>query len=299
MQGALRLHAGVLYVGWHELTARVAAFDLDGRPLETRFTFRESSTGRSSVEGLDVDDDHRLWVADGAGERLRCFTLFGREVASVGDDRRGGPPRDARGLVGTPVDVLVRGADDEQVVLVASAGVRRHAVQQLRVAQGTGASLRPLGDPDGRFQRVRSLDAFGDALAVCERGARRVQLFAGQPGTRFRFVHAFPVPEALGEPEAVALVGDGRVLVATAGDASGLHLFDAAGRHLGALAGDELVGQEDGTARVDQPCAVAVERGVADRDARVCVLDLDGGRVQVLSLDGRAFGSFVDFGPVG
>lgn len=299
MQGALRLHAGVLYVGWHELTARVATFDLDGRPLETRFAFRDAATGRSSVEGLDVDDDHRLWVADGAGARLRCFSLFGREVASVGDEQVDGPPRDARGRVGTPVDVVVRGADDEQVVLVASAGVRRHAVQQLRVAHGTGDSLRPLGDPEGRFQRVRSLDAFGDELAVCERGARRVQVFAGQPGERYRFVHAFPVPEGLGEPEAVALVGDGRVLVTTSGNASGLHLFDRAGRHLAALAGDELRGPDDGTPRVDQPCAVAVERGRADRDARVCVLDLDGGRVQVLSLDGRAFGSFVDFGPVG
>lgn len=293
MQGALRLHAGVLYVGWYELTASVAAFDLDGRPLETRFTFRDEAAGRSSVEGLDVDDDHRLWVVDGAAARVRCFSLFGREVASVGDETPPGsaPPRDARGELGVPVDVRVSGADDDQVVLVASGGVRRHAVQQLRISSGTGDSLRPLGDPEGRFQRVRSIDVSGETLAVCESGAGRVQLFHGRPGERYRFDFAFEVPEDLGTPEAVSVVGDGRVLVATRGTTSGLHVFDAAGRLRRTIAGG---GAET---ELEEPCAVAIERGVDDRRARVCVLDRDGGRVQVVSLDGRAFGSFVDFGP--
>lgn len=300
MQGALRLHAGVLYVGWHELTARVAAFDLGGRPLETRVEFRDEAAGRSSVEGIDVDEDHRLWVADGAGARVRCFSLFGREVASVGDQdnpEARGLEKDGRGLIGRPVDLRVHGADDEQVVLVASAGTRRHAVQQLVLATGTGESLRPLGNPEGRFERVRSLDLTEDTLAVCEAAAHRVQVFRGHPAGRYRFHFAFPVPEALGEPEAVALVGDGRVLVATRGTRSGLHLFDAAGRHLAVLAGDPATELEAaGRAVVEEPSAVAVERGADDRRARVCVLDRDGGRVQVLSLDGRSFGSFVDFG---
>ncbi len=293
MQGALRLHAGVLYVGWHELTAKVAAFDLDGRPLETRFAFRDEVVGRSTVDGLDVDDDHRLWVVDGAAARIRCFSLFGREVASVGDETPPGnaPSRDARGELGVPVDVRVSGSDDDQVVLVASGGVRRHAVQQLRVSSGTGDSLRPLGDPEGRFQRVRSLDVSGETLAICEAGARRVQLFQGRPGERYRFDFAFEVPEGIGTPEALAVVGDGRVLVATRGPTSGLHVFDAAGRLRRTIAG---AGAET---ELEEPCAVAIERGVDDRRARVCVLDRDGGRVQVLSLDGRAFGSFVDFGP--
>ena len=34
------------------------------------------------------------------------------------------PPRDARGELGVPVDVRVRGSDDDQVVLIASGGVR-------------------------------------------------------------------------------------------------------------------------------------------------------------------------------
>ena len=77
MQGSLRLHAGVLFVGRHALTAEVSSHDLDGRPLDTRFRFRDEDAGRSSVDGIDVDADRRLWVADGAAGKVRCFSLFG------------------------------------------------------------------------------------------------------------------------------------------------------------------------------------------------------------------------------
>ena len=287
MQGSLRLHAGVLYVGRHAMTAEVTSHDLDGRALETRFSFRDEAAGRSSVDGIDVDADRRLWIADGAAGRIRCFSLFGIEVASVGDD--GDPAGDQRGALGRPVDVRVVGEDDELALLVASAGERRHALQVLMPAGGKGRSIAPLGDPEQRFRRIRGIDWRAGELAVVEAGARRVQLFHGELTGRLVFRFAFPVPEALGEPEAVALAGGGRVLVATRGERSGLHLFDAAGRPLGAVA----AGGEEG---VDQPCALALELGASDRRSRVCVLDREGERVQVFSLDGRAFGSILGLG---
>lgn len=297
MQGSLKLHSGVLYVGWHALTAEVASFDLDGRPLETRFRFKDESAGRSSVDGIDMDGDHRLWVADAAARRVRCFTLFGQEVASVGDEDLAGPERDAHGFIGTPVDVRVSGTDDDQVLLVASTGDRRHGLQVLHLATGRGRSIAPMGDPEGRFRRIRSLDYRAGELVVCEASARRVQVFEGDPAGRFRFRFAFPVDPALGVPEAVAVVGDGRIVVATRGDTSGLFVFDGAGRLKATLAGSgDRVGRGEFGVEVDQPSALAIEPSLSDRYTRVCVLDREGERVQIFSLDGRSFGSFVDFG---
>ena len=63
MNGALTLHRSVLWVGRHAKTAMIASYDLDGTPLESHFHFRDEEAGRSSVAGLAVDADHRVWVA--------------------------------------------------------------------------------------------------------------------------------------------------------------------------------------------------------------------------------------------
>lgn len=297
MSGSLRLEKHVLYVGLHALTAEVASFDLDGRPLETRFRFRDEEAGRSSVDGIDIDDDRRIWVADAAARKVRCFTLFGQEIASVGG---GEPERDARGALGAPVDLRVTGTDDDTIVLVASAGERRHGLQALHIASGRGHSIAPLGDPEGRFQRIRGIDVRNGVIAVCEAGAARVQVFDGDIDGRATFRFSFPVDASLGLPEAVGLVGDGRIVVATrANDARreeesvdrvrGVHLFDAAGRHARVIAGPETV---------DAILDLAIERSTNDRRTLLAVLDQEGARVKILSLDGRDFGSFVDFGPV-
>ncbi len=290
MQGSLRLHAGVLFVGRHALTAEVRSYDLDGRPLQTSFTFRDAEVGRSTAEGIDVDEDRRLWIADGAAGKVRCFSLFGVEVASVGAE---GGPGDTRGALGHPVDLRVVGSDEELALLVASGGDRRHALQVLVPAGGKGRSIAPLGDPEARFRRIRGIDWRDGELAVAEAGARRVQVFEGDLTGRLVFRFAFHVPEELGEPEAVALAGDGRILVATCGERSGLHLFDAAGRPVRQVAGDEREGSEGG---VDQPSALALDLAGSDRRSRVYVLDQEEERVQVISLDGRSFGSILGLG---
>lgn len=298
MQGGLTFHAGVLWVGRHALTAEVASYDLDGRPLETSFKFRDERVGRSSVLGLDVDSDRRIWVADGAAGRVRCFTLFGVEVASVGDSEedlaRG---VDKHGTIGTPCDVRVAGSDDDTVVVVASTGRRRHALQVMHVASGRSRSIAPLGEPESPFRRIHGIDLHENELCVCEAGARRIQVFEGEVTGRLVFRFAFDVPEALGVPEAVLAVGDGRFVVATAEEASGVHVFDASGRHLTQLAGDEARPRASfGDAAVDHPCALALERGASDRASRLCVLDADGERVQMFSLDGRSYGSVLSAG---
>lgn len=279
MQGSLAFHAGVLYVGRHALSASVAAFDLDGRALETRFTFRDQGQGRSSVDGLALDGDHRIWVADGGARRVRAFTLFGQEVASVGGEEH--DERDAAGRIGTPVAVATYGADDDLHVVVASRGVRRHALQVLHPASGRSRSLRPRGDPEGQFRGLCAVDVTGRDTFACEAGRGRVQVFRDG---EFHFEIALPLaPDA--HATGIACAPDGRLVVAVGGARPGLLVLNAAGRLERVLAEDEGL--------VD-PGDVAVACGASDEETRIAVIDRDGERVQVFTLGGRCFGAFTD-----
>ena len=296
MHGSLALHRGVLYVGRHAKTAWVATYDLDGHALQTSFAFRDEHLGRSAVGGLDVDADHRVWVADTSAGRVRAFTLFGRQVVDIGDrdwqtrERQGERGEaDCVGLLGTPSDVLIRGGDENLQVVVCSAGRRRHAVQVFHAHAGRVRSLRPLGDPRGRFHGASGLAADGDLLYVCERGGGggggRVQVFLDD---EFHFaIRLTPAGGARFEPVAAALLPDGRCVIATAGETSSLLLVDRAGRLLRVLA---EAGSESGC--LTHAADVVVARAHDDQDTRVLVIDQDGDRVQVFTLEGRCFGAF-------
>lgn len=284
MQGALAHRNGILYVGRHAKTASVRCYDLDGHPLEGGFDFRDAGSGRSSVSGLAVDEDHRVWVADEPAGRVRLFTLFGRELLSLG----GGPDEreDRTGGLGRPVDVAVRGIDDELELLVASGGTRRHALQVFHPETARVRSLRPQGDPHGRFRDLRGLAALGRLVYASEARPGRVQVFRDG---EFHFQFAVRASGARAEPLAVAPLRDGRVVVAVGGETSGLLLYDGAGRLLRPLAD-----AGPGSGEVAQPADVAVVEGASDRTTRVAVIDRDGERVQVFALDGRCYGAFID-----
>lgn len=284
MHGALSLAHGVLYVGRSAKTATIEAFDLDGRPLGPSLEFRDEARGRSSVAGLDVDDDRRVWVADAAAHKLRGFTLFGRRFAELG-----GTPEDAldvRGALGVPVAVRARGSDDELVLLVGAGGRRRYAVQQLRPHDARVRVLVSLGEEEGTYDDLAGLDwtradssrGEEDLVVTCERRARRVQVFRDG-----RFHFAFGVP---GRPEAALRLADGRFVVALGdGDGRGgaVLLLRADGRLARTLAGpDEVL----------HPSGLAALSGDQDRDTRVWVVDREGVRVQLFTLDGRGWGAF-------
>jgi hypothetical protein len=276
MHGSLALSNGVLYVGRHEQTAHVRPYDLDGRPLSSGFSFRGPHGEPCTLAGLDVDGEHRVWIADPSAPRIRAFTVFGREVASFG----GSGPRDSRGALQAPVDVAVA----EDALTVACAGWRRHAVQIFGTDGGWVASLRPEGNPLGRFNGVRRVAVRGRMTYVCEARAGRVQVFRDG---EFHFLFRLGV-RAAGrfEPVALAPLEDGRMIVANAGAHSGLFLVDSAGRVIRALAerGTE-------TGRVIEPGDVAVEEGSSERQTRIAVIDRDAERVQVFTLEGRCYGA--------
>ena len=223
---------------------------------------------------------------------MRAFTLFGQQVVDIGDtdwregERQGGHgAADSLGLLGTPNDVLIRGVDEELHVVVCSAGMRRHAVQVFHAHAGRVRSLRPLGDPRGQFHAASGLAGDDDLLYVCERGAGRVQVFKDD---EFHFAIQIAVAGAAKfEPVAAALLPDGRSVIATAGEASSLLLVGRSGRLLRVLAG---AGSESGC--LTHPGDVVIARGHDDHDTRVLVIDQDGDRVQVFTLEGRCFGAF-------
>lgn len=291
MQGSLCHSAGVLYVGRHRQDAWVAAYDLDGRSLGTGFRFLDEVVRRSAVRGLAMDGDHRLWVADAPAGQLRAFTLFGQQVAAVGDE--GDQEPDVAGCIGSPLAVLASGADEELELWVASGGARRHALHRLRPGQGRAVSLRPEGDPRGRFQRLAGLTRSGSFVYALEAGRSRVQVFRG-------LEHHYTL--GLGghmrddmRPTALAALADGRLVVAVEGQESALLL-------LGQDGGLEriLAAPGEDTGQVSHPGALAVVEASEVQDggpARIFCLDRDGERLQVFTPEGVCYGAFPELVP--
>jgi len=285
VHGSLSLHEGVLWVGRHEKTAHVAAFDLDGRALGRKFSFRNDEPGSAAVSGLVVDQDHRIWVADTPSGRLLGFTLFGSQVAALGGGDAG---EDAAKVLTEPVDVALFGEPEENLLLVASGGRRRHAVRLVTPAGELVQSLRPLGDPRGKFAGVRGVTSSERLIFVSEAGAERVQVFRDGD---FHFAFRVVVPGFGRRAVATAALGDGRLVVAVTGESdkeeSGLLLFNESGHFLEVLA---RPGRGDG--EICQPEGLAVLDEGRDRDSRLFAIDCDGERVQVFNLEGDCYGAF-------
>lgn len=287
MQGSLALASGTLYVGMHAKTARVRAFDLGGRELAPAFSFKDPMVGRSAVSGLAVDEDHAILVADTPADRVRRFTVFGREIGGIGVSMGAGdaPGPVLPGLVVRPRDVEVRGNAGEGWVAIACGGEERHAVQLFDPDFSYRASFQSMGESGGRFGSVVRLAADGEALCVAESSARRVQVFRSE-----KFLFAFQLTNRAGEffePSAIAAVGDGRMVVGCRAPQSALFLVDQAGRPVRLLAGE---GESDGC--VVEPTDAVLEPGECDARARLFVIDRDGLRIQVFTLEGGCLGSF-------
>ena len=286
MQGSLSLVRGVLYVGRHELTAHVRPYDLDGRALGPGFSFRGPDGEPARASGLAVDEDHHVWVADGAAGRVRVFNLFGRECGGLG-----APGGDARGALSSVTDVCLMPPPDGEhrqgdgfTLVTSRAQPLRHALQVFEPDGRWVQSLRPEGDPRGRFRGLRRVVSDGKLIWACDARAGVVQVFRD---LEFHFL--FKVPVRAGgrfEPTAVAPLEDGRMILATGGTDSSLLLLDASGRLLRVLA---EAGHEAG--EVFEPEDIALEEDSGDRSRRLAVIDRDADRVQVFTVEGRCHGA--------
>ena len=282
-QGSLCLRGGVLYVARHAQTAHVRPYDLDGRPLGPGYSFRGRGGGPIALGGIDVDSDRQVWSVDGLAGEVRAHSLFGRETAAFCG--AGADFDDARGVLVGASDVALYETDEALSVLVARSGVRRHALALFTREGALSESLRPLGDPAGQFQGLVRVAQRGPWTWACEAAAGRVQVFRD-----FEFHFSFRIEPYSGEraePVAVALLGDGRAVLALGHSRAALVLVDAGGRLQRVLA-PRGAGHGEATDVGD----VAVEDGPSERETRLAVLDSDAERLAVYNLAGQCHGVF-------
>lgn len=281
MQGSLCLRSGVLYVARHAQAAFVRPYDLDGRPLSRGFTLLAEDGESCVAGGIDVDSDRQVWVADRSAGCVRAFNLFGVQTARIDGAERG--REDARGVLRAVTDVALSEDDEQRTLTIASRGWRRHAVQVFRSDGTCLASLRPEGDPLGRFRDAVRVAVRGRFTYVCEYGAGRVQVFRDREHHfTFRPLDARGVAV---QPAALAPLADGRMVIAAGAEDARLLHYDGSGRLIRELA-------RTGGDGVDlrHPGDVAAEDGGDEGSARVAVIDCDAERVQVFTLDGACHG---------
>jgi hypothetical protein len=283
MHGSLSLRHGVLYVGRHVETAHVRPYDLDGLPLGPGFSFRGQRGGPARVAGIDADGDHRLWIADPLAPGVRIFNLFGREVGGFpsGTSRAAGG---GQGQLADLVDLCLLDTPEEDLLLTLQGGERRHAAQVFRSDGQWVASLCPRGEAQGCFRGLRRAASRGRLAWLCEAGGSCVQVFRDH---EFHFLFKVPMrPGGRFEPSAIAPLSDGRLVLATGGPDSALLLLDGSGRLLRVLA---TAGQ--GAGSVHDPEDLAVEEEGPEGTARLAVIDHDGERVQVFTIEGQCHGA--------
>ena len=292
MSGALCLHRGTLWVGWHAKTAHVMPFDLGGRALARGFHFSDPRIGRATVRGLGLDDDRNLWIADEASSRVRRFSVFGRELGGLGlslQEELAPYPQaeaqaDAPAQVRRPTAVIAHGDSDGLELLVGSGGTRRHALQLFTGAGALISTLRPMGEPHGRFQGLRGLARRGRFIAVAEREADRIQIFRD-----LDFHFAFrPAHPGFG-PTAIALLHDGRMLIS---GSSGVILCSPSGRLEKHLIPSHTFDPAHPEETVEEPLSLAIQESGSPRHSRLAILDRLATRVQIYNLEGRHYGSF-------
>lgn len=289
MNGSLALRGGILHVARHARTAEIRLYDFDGGRIAPGFDFAGENGGRASADGIAVDADMRVWVADRASAAVRSFTVFGTELARL--------PAHARiagvAAIADPCSVAISGVEGDTRIWVASRGVRRHACVQFDRAGNLVHALRSMGDPETQFRDVVRLSVSGRFALACESGSGLVQMFRDG---EFHFALRVPRPRGARAdplPRAALALSDGRCVVATGGEGTGaVHVFDANGRLVSTLA---VEGRDTGS--VFEPTDLALVESSSDRRSRLAVIDCDGDRVQVFTLEGVCYGAFEDFDP--
>ncbi len=304
--GALALHSGVLYVARRAHATFVRPFDWDGTALAQGFHARDSDGGEVDASAMCVDRDHRLWIADGEGSRVLCYSVHGRLLASIDSV---GPAKRRR------LDLTLESAGDHPGGLwqtsalglcerfeedghgsielyIGCAGTRRHALQRYSDSGRCLDTLRSEGLAARCFEDVRGLSFADGRLWVAEAGAKRVQVFRqGEFHVAWRF------PSASGAvlvPIAVAALDDGRAVVAARGQEEVVFLVDRDGRWIQTIAqgaGSDAQVREGSQAEISHVVAIAAQAGESEGSTRIAVMDQDGERVQVFTLGGRCFGA--------
>jgi sugar lactone lactonase YvrE len=244
-----------------DFTARIQAYDLDGKYLGLTWSTPDYRKGRPS--GLGLDRHGNLIVSD---SHYHCFRIYedGREIRVIGGQQGSAP-----GKFGYVSDVV---QDDDGFFYVAEFG----EVQRITKLDEQGnyvTSWGSEGSEPGQFRRVRALalgpdgllyaaDACNDRIQVFQKDGKLVRYF-GTNGDG---------PGELHWPYDLAFNREGVLYVVEYGN-NRVQKFTATGESLGTWGGP---GREPG--KFHSPWALAV-----DRKGRIHVLDTEEHRVQRIS----------------
>lgn len=243
-----------------DFTARVQAFDLDGKHLGATWTTPDFRNGRPS--GLGIDNDGRLIVCDSHYHCLRIYTADGQELRKFGGEAGKKP-----GQWGYVSDCV---QDRDGNYYVSEFGENDRITKLDRDGKFV-ACWGESGQGPGQFNRLRALalSPGGSLLHVADACNHRVQVF----DLDGKFVRQFGEPGSgpgqLRYPYDVAFGPGGELYVAEYGNHR-VQKFAADGTPLGTWG---TPGK--GPGQLANPWAVVV-----DRRGRVHVIDTDNHRVQ-------------------
>jgi DNA-binding beta-propeller fold protein YncE len=242
-----------------DFTARIQAYDLDGRHLGATWTPPDFRNGRPS--GLGTDREGNLIVCDSHYHTIRIYTADGKELRSFG-----GNPGTEPGQFGYISDCV---QDADGFYYVAEFG-QNDRITKLDADGQFVTCWGGNGTEPGKFQRVRALALGPDGLLYAADACNhRIQVFTrdgqlvkiiGEPGTGLG---------QLSYPYDVAFGPEGELYVSERSNHR-IQKFDRNGRSLGTWG----VGGR-GPGQLADPWALAV-----DRYGRVHIVDTENHRVQ-------------------
>lgn len=245
-----------------DFTARVQAYDLDGKYTGLTFSTPDYRKGRPS--GLSLDRHGRLLVADSHYNCFRIYDEAGTEVRVIR-----APPDSARGQLGYVSDVV---QDDAGFFYVAEFG----QVQRITKLDEEGrfvTSWGSEGSAPGQFARLRALALGPDGLLYAADACNhRIQVFHKDGRLARTFGTQGAEPGQLHYPYDLAFSQDGLLYVVEYGNHR-VQKFTPEGEPRGTWGGP---GREPG--KLHFPWGLAV-----DRKGRVHVLDTENHRVQRIS----------------
>jgi sugar lactone lactonase YvrE len=246
-----------------DFTARIQAFDLDGKHLGLTWSTPDYRNGRPS--GLSLDRDGNLILSDSHYHCFRIYDHNGKELKCID----GHAPRGTAGhsiQLGYVSDVV---QDDDGYYYVAEFG----EVQRITKLDADGAfvaSWGAEGSEPGQFARVRALALGPDGLLYAADACNhRIQVFSRDGKLVRLWGSNGSAPGELSYPYDLAFNAQGQLYVVEYGNHR-VQKFTSTGESLGCWGGP---GREPG--RLHSPWALAI-----DRRGRVHVLDTENHRVQ-------------------
>jgi DNA-binding beta-propeller fold protein YncE len=242
-----------------DFTARVQAFDLDGKHLGVTFRTPDFRNGRPS--GLGLDRDGHLIVCDSHYHCIRIYAADGTELRCIGGTAGTQP-----GQFGYVSDAV---QDDDGFFYVSEFG-QNDRVTKLDAAGNFVACWGSTGTGPGQFQRLRALVLGPDGLLYAADACNhRVQVFTRDGQFVREFGGEGKEPGRLGYPYDLAFAPGGELYVVEYGNQR-VQKFTSEGVPLGTWGSP---GGQPG--QLSSPWALAV-----DRRGRVHVIDTENHRVQ-------------------